>query len=148
MSKLNEDGIAACHHGEPSGTVSLRPSAVDDDPLFQRLLTELVAEGSAHAVLQPVASCPSLPAVLPLLTANNAQLSDVVGGQLLQQRSRQSRISEQEHSAAHEAKQQTPALPRRKPGRPAKDPGTKTAAWVLKNRRAQQRFRDKQKVWT
>ena len=139
MSRIRQDSPSKSHFDKPSSTVYLQPCAVDDDPVFQSLITELVAEGSAQAVLQPIVGCSSLPGVQPLIHCSHAQLSGATGEQ-----PRSS--SKRGPSPALEAKQRANPPPRRKPGRPAKDPGQKTAAWVLKIRRAQQRFRDKQKV--
>ena len=146
----------ACH--EPCGSpcrmssynAFLAPSAVDEDPGFQSLLAELVAEGPAQALLPPGERPTRLPAAAPLIAtgANHVQPLQTEDVQLPDQL-----VAQQCHNSQAE-----PILPsavdlevpncvtRRKTGRGAKTPGKRTEAWVLKNRRGQQNFRDRQRV--
>ena len=146
----------ACH--EPCGSpyrmssynAFLAPSAVDEDPGFQSLLAELVAEGPAHALLPPGERPARLPAVVSLTATgeNHVQPLQTEDVQLPDQLvAQQCHNSQAKPILPSDVNLEVPSsVPRRKTGRGAKTPGKRTEAWVLKNRRGQQNFRDRQRV--
>lgn len=122
---------------------------VDEDPGFQSLLAELVAEGPAQALVPPGERPARLPAAIPLIAtrASHVQPLQTQDVQLPDQLVAQCHNSQAGPILPSDVNLEVPnSAPRLKTGRGAKASGKRNEAWVLKNRRGQQNFRDRQRV--